>query len=609
MSGFFKKYYLILAVLGLSISFVCLNIISRLTAENLVWDMTQEGRYSLSSYSRRQAKDLTQPLYITVYYSADIAEENPVYGRYAEFVIRFLQQYQKSNPDKIFITVKNPEPYSETQKEAQRAGINAYPSADGRGKLYFGAVFSDTDNRTEVIPEFSIDRDFWLEKDITAVLARFNQQERPILGLISPRHHMIKRSYGTETESFALLQELSAEYNILELAANIGEIPEQVDVLLLVAPQKMPVSLQYALDQYVLRGGRLVILADMFTEEPHSKTSVDTLKNMNKLLSRWGVELSENLTGSQITGEKIFIQNEAGDLRQAAYPLWINLLAENINQQSEITAGLKNIALRSALEIKEIEHDKDMTVVPLLQIKGGMDYAPEQGRLKPRAVIEAEYQDDGRTRWMAVEIEGKFQSLFNRPPSSVTKTKMPYLYYSARPAKIVIIGDSDFIRDDVWLTDNILRDNGQMVLKAVDVLNDKAGMAALYKPQQKINQESLGSRIYDKIYNRYAAEINRLQTETENLSVEQQEFYQAGGRLDARSAAHINRLKEKIKENQMRLQYYDYDIKRSFNTTKQSIIFVNTLIIPLGIILLLCGGYGWFSRRRAQKIKEKYNVR
>ena len=88
-------------------------------------DMTDSSHYSLSEYSKNQAQELNSPLYITIYYSTAIQSENPQYGRYASFVMRFIQQYQRQNPNNIFVIVKNPEPYSPIEQEAQAKKITA----------------------------------------------------------------------------------------------------------------------------------------------------------------------------------------------------------------------------------------------------------------------------------------------------------------------------------------------------------------------------------------------------------------------------------------------------------------------------------------------------
>ena len=270
--------------------------------------------------------------------------------------------------------MKNPQPYSETENEAKQEGITPLPSSSGQTNLYFGIVLSDADGKRYKISEFSMERDFWLEKDITTVLSRFNEPNRKIVGLISPLHKMITRRYGRGLESYAFIQELSERYDILELAANVSDIPENIDTLIVVAPLKMPQSLAYALDQYVLRGGKLIMLLDTLVENPRYKMTFDNLNGINRVLANWGVQMSEALVGSRQYGKNEFMKDGNNGWRQTPYPLWLDLPEATFKTDKAIMTPLKNIHLRSAVELKELEHTDDFKITSLIQLDKGGNY-------------------------------------------------------------------------------------------------------------------------------------------------------------------------------------------------------------------------------------------
>ena len=605
-----KKYYILLVLLGMLISFISINIIFSFCGENSIADLTQDKHYSLSAYSIQQTKELSQPLYITVYYSSEIATENPIYNKYAEFVLSFLQQYQRQNPDKISIAIKNPKPYSEGETEALQAGITAFATSGGESNLYFGAVFRDGDDKSEVIPYFSTERDFWLEKDITSVLAKFNEQKRTIVGLISPVYPFIKKGYGKDAENSLFIQELMKRYNILELPANETEIPPEIDVLLVAVPRKMTTSLTYALDQFVLRGGKLILLLDMLIEEPFYKPLEETMDNLNNLLKNWGIHASTEILGSRLYGKKIFLENNTEGVRQVPYPVWIDLPQSSINQETLITKGLKSIKLRTPIEVSEIEHNEDITVTPLLQVEESYLY-PRDIILSGKEAVVSHYKADNQKRTLAVLSEGKYPSIFEHAPEFVENTKYSYMYYSYKPTQILVIGDSDFIRDNIWYENDELSDNGQMLLKAIEIFNEKEAASHLYKSQSKLNQESLGKYLYDQASKKYLDDISLLQNEYENLRQEYEYIQNAiqnhRQNIDAYTASRLSDMRDKEKELRTRLQYYEYDIKRLFNSKTQKVIFMNIAVIPIIIVLIWIIGYNRYMRRYRQKIKEKFN--
>lgn len=575
-------------------------------------DMTDTKRNSLSQVSVEQVKLLSQPVFVTVYYSSEISAENPVVGKYAEFVLQFLNQYRNVNPEKFFIAVKNPIPYSEEEKEAKKAGLEAFQTAKGGNNLYFGAVLKDGDGKTLTIPYFSWERDFWLEKDLTNIITQFNQPKKKVVGLISPVHKIIKREFAKGITGYAIAQELMERYNIMELSPSSKEIPSSVDILLLVLPRKIAPMLQYAIDQYVMAGGKVIVLADILSEQADYRMTKETLSDLNKLLTSWGVEASETMVGSRYYGKKIYIRSGQKETRQTSYPLWLNLTKEAINQNEPITKGLSDIRLQTALEFMEKEHTDDISVTPLLKIEDGAIFHKEEMEMGKNYIISS-YEADKKMHILSVFIQGKFQSIFAGQPEFATDNKLPFLYYSAKPTEIMLIGDSDLITDNVWLENGELSDNGQFILRAVDIMLGQSEFAPLYKSQSKIYQESLGAQLYNQVTLRHRETISRLQTELQDLKTDydilSKNVENGVQRMNASTAKQMNEIQDKVKEIENRLQYYNYTIKKAFETQKQYIILINMLIIPLVEILLLILAYNGYIRRSRRKIKEKFNAR
>ena len=189
---------------------------------------------------------------------------------------------------------------------------------------------------------------------------------------------------------------------------------------------------------------------------------------------------------------------------------------------------------------------------------------------------------------------------------------LPYLYYSAKPSQIFIIGDSDFIRDDVWENDKILNDNGQFLLRIIESFNDNSDIGLLQKSQILHTQDTLGKRIYDTIFNRHSIKLNSLQAELQNLQSQQSELYQGIKNnliaLDANNSRILSDLQNKIDDIQNQLRYYDFKLKQSFSSKTQSIIFVNLIVFPLVLVIIMIVVYNIYARRYQQKIREKYNA-
>jgi len=600
-----KKHSFILFILGISICFIFLNVATNQLVRNLHLDMTDAQRYSLSQYSKEQAQNISSPLYITIFYSSEISKINSNYAKYAEFVIRFLQQYQRQNPDKIFIAVKNPIPYSATEKEAYSYGITPFLLSGSQTNFYFGAVFIDSDNKKHIIANFSDSRSFWLEKDITTIFRRFNETERNVIGLISPVHKMIRHDYIKTAENYAFIQELSSRFDIIELATNVERIPNNIKTLLVVTPTKMPKPLSVALEQYVLRGGKLIMLLDGLIEEPYYKTTLETTTHINSLLNNWGLSISEGLLGSLDYGQKIFV-GEGYERRLASYPLWIDLPQSAINQTPYFAQGLKNISLRSPSEVSAIEHDEKIKLTPLLSIDDGHIY-PFSSYSSNKNDIIKQYKSDNKYHHIAYLSEGFYQS-----KSPTKELSSDYLLYSLKPSRVVVIGDSDFIRDEVWLQEDKLNDNGQFLLRIIEDFNNQQSMIDLYHSQSGVFSETLGNRLYKQIYARYSSKIIKLQNNLQDLQHELEATLQEiriGSRMiDASLSLRINEIRSQIKDIENQLVHFDYSIKNSFNGKVQSIIFINLIAIPLVILIIWFLLYKLYDTKAQKQVENKYYV-
>ena len=588
MSKFTNKNYMGLFSLGILIVFITLNTLIRICTNNYSFDMTDNQYYSLSKFSKNQAQKLKQALFINIYYSPEIASENPLYGKYADLVIRFLKQYKKENPNKIFITIKDPSLYPDVAKEAEDNKLTPITLENTPNPLYFGVVFQDSEGKKQVIPNFSPDRDFWLERDISIILAHFNNPQRRIVGIISPIHKVIKKEYSQQAENYAFIDELFTRYDIIELSQFIEEIPSQIDTLVVITPQKMSNSLRYALDQYVLRGGKLIMLLDNLIEDPYYKTTQETINNINQLLNNWGLEFDNNLLASQSYGKKMFM-GEGREYRYAPYPLWIDLSSSLINQDVIFSRGFHYISFRSPSAIKIHNTSDSIKLTPLITIdKGGL--YPSSEYVFDKNNLTKKYREEQQQYHIAYMSEGRYQTLFPERPYMATELQYNHLIFSVENGKILVIGDSDFIRDDVWLYEEKLSDNGQYLLRAIEYLNGNEEIIDLYTSQRGTKNKSLGENIYDSVYNRHSLDITNLQNELQNLQKELDGYLNniknGGILLNAQLSQRINVIRKRIQDIENDLQHHFYKIKQSIADKTQSIIVVNSVVFPLIIVLI-----------------------
>lgn len=619
-----KSYSLIVFIILLLIIFISLNITANLLGSSRKLDMTDGQRYSLSPATEKIIEQLKAPVYIRVYLSNNLVKENPQYSNFALFVLRFLKKYQQAaGADKIKIEVLNPEPYSSLEDEAKKAGLKAIPDSSGQSNLYFGALFSNATGNNHVIPNFLPSRSGYLENDLSRILAKINSEKHPVVGLVSPVLPLISRQYGKVIPNWAIMAQLQNDYKVVGLSDKIARIPANIDVLMVINLPKLTPLFTYALDQYILRGGKLLIINDAYSEKQAELFGSQNAgsADLNRLSQNWGFELdNQNVVGERSLGEILLI-NDGTNTQAKNFPFWMVLNKAQINWQNSITSGLKHIRVKTPGFISSTGKNTRATFTPLLSIeKNGGQLPVKDVMQQSQSELSSLFRNNNHPYTLAALVEGKFDSLFT---GSIVNEKTPeqmqaYLPSSIAPAKIIAVADSDLIVAENWAdTSETLYnpvyglapvyDNGGFILRAVDFLAGKTELLGLNNKETN-NSKTVGEAIYSDIFNRHAPEYNLLQQELQIRSQAMQtvEHQLADQKLSlsADTMETIEQNRKGIQHLQQQLKQTEYQIKQENEAQINSIIRINSFFIPLAIIIFLAAFYLYRKHRQSKRVKE-----
>lgn len=623
-----KSFPLIIFILMIVVIFLGLNITVRLLAPSLKIDMTTSQKYSLSPASKKLLSSLTSPVQIKLYLSNTLAQENPAYANYAQFVTRYLRKYQQiTGADKIKIEIIDPKPFSSAEEDAKRAGIKPLPDTTGQSNLYFGAVISNALGKSAVIPNFIAARSGYLETDISRILAKINTGSHKNIGLVSPQLPLITHAYGQSIPNWAIVAQIQNDYNIIELSDRIAQIPNNIDVLIVININKLSPLFAYALDQYILRGGKLIIISDIYSEKKAAdKGKLSALTaNMNSLFKNWGFTIPQDkVIGDRKLGELTQINTSIGS-QTKNYPYWLLLNPEQINQENSATQGLSQIRIKSSGIILPQTDNPQIKFTPLLTTTSHANWVSKDSFIKQnQAELENKFQEGSEQYILAAEIEGKFSSAFSEnilagTPSA--KKLPPYLSYSIAPGKIIILADSDFIVAENWadasstLNNPVyglapVYDNGSLLIRFLDYLTGKDDILGLHT-SEPLNIKTVGENIYNQTFNKYANAYSQAQFELNQRQLLAQNYakatQQAFTPLTAQQIKELENNKQRISELQQEINKLAYLIKEE-NTQKLSrITDYNIIYIPLLTILLILLIYLIILKRAQKRIEEMAN--
>lgn len=418
-------------------AFVTANLlVSRLVGGRQL-DATASGRYTLTEESLKTVAALRQPVTIRLYVSEKLQSAWDELGAHAARTTAFLARCVLAAPDKIRLEIRRIKPFSDMEKQAVSEGMLPFP--ENEEELYFGLKVIAADGRSALIPALKPERRALLESDLNRILHGLNEERKVKIGVFSPRLPFSPDGKGSAFASLAAL--LQEYYEVFEIPAGSSLVPQDISVVLALDPGRLPPVFAYALDQYVMRGGKVVFLVDPYSEVRHALQGYPPRPDaeMGEYLKTWGIDYhAERVAGDVLRGERV----KGGDGRYRVYPLWFWAKGEDGRPLRFHTPG----SLLAAENFADLHFSE-------LAATGGQsgDIAAEKIRYASKTQVILDYNQDNKKRVLALLAEGKFRSHYRGGILDKAKSAQPYLPFAVRDAAVAVVADSDFAADELWV--------------------------------------------------------------------------------------------------------------------------------------------------------------
>ena len=268
-----KLMYSGAGLLLIAVAFLAFNMLSALGLGNARLDLTEQKLYTISEGTERILGELDEPINLYFFYSDKAARDLPVLRNYAVRVEEMLKAYERAADGKIKLHIVDPEPFSEDEDKAAGFGLQAVPANQSGEQIYFGLAGTNAVDDKQIIPFFPLDQEEFLEYQLSQLVQGLAKPERPVIGLLSGLQlnggfDMMARQ---PTAPWMVMEEVRQLFKIDSLKAGIDKIPDEVSVLLLVHPKSLPEATLYAIDQFVLRGGKLLVFVDPLAEADNAQ--------------------------------------------------------------------------------------------------------------------------------------------------------------------------------------------------------------------------------------------------------------------------------------------------------------------------------------------------
>jgi ABC-type uncharacterized transport system involved in gliding motility auxiliary subunit len=427
-------------------------------------DLTAERAFTLSPGTRKILGRLDSRVTIRYYCTQSGSTMPPTLRTYAQHVEDLLAEYQEASHGKIVIKKFDPEPDSDAEDSARLDGIEGQATSFGGDKVYLGLVISMLDQK-ESIPWLPPDRERLLEYDISRAIARVINPTPATIGVMSALpvfgstpNPMMQQMGQAESEPWAFLSELKKDFTVREIPMTATTIDDDIHVLLVVHPRDITDATEYAIDQFVLRGGKLLAFLDphaYFDQKQDQMRQVlgesSGQSSLKELLKAWGLDMDMNKVAADMTFAGHNPQNGA------VMPTVLLINKDGINNDDIVTSQIDNLVMpfAGAFTGKPADGIKETVLVHTSlesQLVEGVtaSIGAEQ--------IVKDFKADNVPYNLAVRLEGKFKTAFPDGSPKAAKdekseagepSKQPQLKESTATGVVILVGDSDMLNDQV----------------------------------------------------------------------------------------------------------------------------------------------------------------
>jgi ABC-type uncharacterized transport system involved in gliding motility auxiliary subunit len=538
-----SKTMMIAAFVVGALFLLSVNILSSLELRAAQVDLTENSLYTLSQGTKDVISSIDEPIIVRLYFSKKLGEVSAPHKNYVNRVREMLEQYANLSNNKIRLRFIQPEPYSVEEDEAVNFGLQGIP-LDQTGELgYFGLAATNSTDDVEAIPFLDPQREAFLEYDLTRAIFDLAKPKKKVVGLLTSL--FIESDPMLQYKPWPVMKQISQFFKVRSLENDLTEIPDDIDVLLIVHPIILKEKAQYAIDQFILRGGKAVIFVD-----PHNESAVISPRgrrgagssDMGKLFDAWGINFTkDDFVADQTAAIRVSAPVNGHDV-VADYLSWLSLPATHFNRNDVVTGELSTITMASAGAFSP-KDGADIQFTPLIQSSPASETMTTdllQGSPDPSKIL-AQFHSKNKRYTMAARIQGKFKSAFpDGPPkaknenekkedtdeSAEKKETHPRLTESTAPATMIIVADTDMLSSQFWLREqNFFGDrlqvpvanNADFLINALDNLSGSDALISLRSRGLSVRPFKLIAQIRNEAENRYRAKEQELQKKIDDL--------------------------------------------------------------------------------------------
>lgn len=609
-------------IVAMALILIAFNVIAGAAKQRV--DLTKEKAYTLSAGTKAILKKLDTPVKVRFYCSQGDASADTVYLRsYAKRVEDLLDEYRQNAKGKLVIEKYDPQPDSDAEDSARLDGVEGQMLRNGE-RFYLGLAVSQLDEK-QAIPFLDPSRERLLEYDLSRAISRVVTPDRPVVGIMSPlpvfgspANPMMARMGQQGQQPWVLANELKNDFTVKSVAMDVDKIDDDIKVLLVIHPRDITDKGQYALDQFVMRGGKLIAFLDplpmMDSREQNQMLGniPNSGSNLDKLLKAWGLSFDTSKVVADMNF-KMQIGGRNGQAQEA--PAVLSVTSDGINADDIVTSQIDDLWLPYAgaftgtpvAGLKEtvlVKSTKDSQLVD-----GFMANMSGENVMK-------EFKPSGTQYALAVRLTGRFKTAYpngkpeepkteeskdgdkkpadkkpaeNKPDDSLKETK--------QDNTVILVGDADMLFDRVALQPiqtlfgtAYAPANGNLTFaqNAVEQLTGDNNLIAVRSRATVVRPFTRIKAMEAAANEKFQSEIKRLEDSSADAQrrineLQQQKKGDQRFILSPEQTAELNKLRTEEVDTRKRLKKVQKDFRKEVVALQTDVKWINILAVPLAV--------------------------
>ena len=585
-------------------------------------DLTAERLYTLSDGSSAVLGKLDSDVVLKYYFSASSPEMPMALKTYAQRVRNLLREYERAGRGRLTLESYDPKPDSDAEEWAQRYGVEPQSASAFGSPIYFGVVAVCGD-REETLGVLTPRTESTLEYDITRLVTRVAWPERPVVGVMTsldgvlgePSNPMMMQMGRRPARGWASFAELAKDYDVRPVEPDAESIDPAIKTLVVLHAKELSDKTLYAIDQFVLGGGRLIacvdplsvkgLLASQQGQNPMAQPGGDGPSTLGKLFEAWGVGFDEETLVCDLASATK-LNNGRGGVDEN--PAFLSLGADNMDKGDLLVTGLTQVLFPFAGSFTfDGAKGEGLTFEPV--------FTTSEAHSSDANRMEAVYgggslrnaKPDGKSRVVAARLSGTFKSAFPEGPDGTNAVEGAL---SSGKGAVLLFGDSDFLADD-FSVQVLQTPFGVMVQPMNDNLSLFSNVIEQFAGREEligIRTRGASDRPFTKVNDLETEALAKWQQKEDELQKALQDTQQRLAELERQKSGAERRLLSREQQEEIaRFRKMQVDTRRQLKNVRKELTAgidalglrlkcINIALVPV-LVVLFGLVHGWRRRR------------